>query len=475
MTLPPALRARPWRTNSLDLKWVLVRRILLVALICMTGGAGLVLRDVRREAINLNEEAAATVARQLALQLTRIDAALDRPERFPDWEPLANYSLRPGQCIQFVAGGSHQVNSNCQGIDMHEQVSPDWFVNASTTFLGQSVVQLPLIHKGEIKGAVVATVEAAAIAGRAWQELSRLVGIGAAMIVSMCFLVYLVIARSLRPTAEILSGLNRLADGDLVHRLPRFKLKELDRISEVFNGMAQRLETSTQERSELSRKLVNAQEQERLHIARELHDDVAQRLSAISGLAASIRRVCQHSSPAATRQSEELVAVASSTMRALRDTLTYLRPPEIDDLGLIASLQSLIQTHNALANSMTTFSLETSGIFDDLPTEMSAHVYRIVQEGLNNAARHANARTVRVLLKSSIKVATNARRIDLAVTDDGCSPQVETREGTAGVGLVGIRERVYALSGAISAGHRDGRGFELQVSFPVQSVGVATA
>lgn len=475
MTVPAAFRAHPWRSDGLDLKWVLVRRILIVALLCMTAGAALVVRDVRREAVTLNEEAAATVARQLALQLTRIDAALDLPERFPDWGAIANYSLHPGQCIQYVPDGSLPANSNCQGMGMHDQASPDWFVKAYTTFPGQSVVQVPLLHKGEMKGVVVATVEAAAIAGRTWQELSRLIGIAAAMILSMCFLVYLAIERSLRPTAEILVGLNRLADGDLVHRLPRFKLKELDRIAEVFNGMAQRLETSTQERSELARKLVNAQEQERLHIARELHDDVAQRLSAINGLASSIKKICQHSAPIAAKHSEELVRVASSTMRALRDTLTYLRPPEIDDLGLIASLQSLVETHNTLAKGDTTFSLETGGTFDDLPAEMSAHVYRIVQEGLNNAARHANARSVGVLLKSSIKSATEARCIDLTVTDDGSGLPAEARDGSVGVGLVGIRERVYALSGTISAGHRDGRGFELRVSFPVQTFGAPTS
>lgn len=475
MSLPAAFGLRPWHTDGLDLKWVLVRRILMVAVLCMSGGAVLVLHDVGREATTQNEEAAATVAKQLALQLTRIDAALDREDRFPDWEVIANYALHPGQCLQYVARGSDKAHSNCQGVDMQAQASPNWFVEAYTIFPGKSVVELPLLHKGEIKGTVVATMEAGAIAGRAWLELSRLLGIGAVMILAMCLLVYLAIERSLRPTAEILSGLNRLADGDLVHRLPRFRMKELDRIAEVFNGMAQRLEATTHERSELARKLVNAQEQERRHIARELHDDVAQRLSALNGLATSIKRACQRATPSAARQSEELVAIASGTMRSLRDTLTYLRPPEIDDLGLIASLHNLVEAQNRMANGKTKFSLEANGAFDDLPAEMSAHVYRIVQEGLNNAARHANAQTVSVLLESSIGGPMNARRIDLAVTDDGTSVSAPARESAGGVGLVGIRERVYALSGTFSAGQRDGNGFELRASFPVRGSGAEAA
>lgn len=475
MPLTAVFGLRSRRTDGLDLKWVLVRRIVLVAIVCMTGGAVLVLRDVAREATSKNEEAAATVAKQLALQLVRIDAALDRADRFPDWESVVNYALSPGQCLQYVALGSGKTHSNCQGVDMHTQVSPQWFVDAYTIFPGQSVVELPLLHKGEVKGTVVATMDASAIAGRAWLELSRLLGIGAVMILAMCLLVYLAIERSLRPTAEILSGLNRLADGELVHRLPRFKMKELDRIAEVFNGLAQRLEATTHERSELARKLVNAQEQERRHIARELHDDVAQRLSAVNGLATSIKRACQHAAPSAARQSEELVTIASGTMRSLRETLTYLRPPEIDDLGLISSLQNLVEGHNRFANGKTTFSLATNGTFDDLPAEMSAHVYRIVQEGLNNAARHANARTVSVLLDDSFDGGTNMRRIDLAVTDDGISAAAPARDGEGGVGLIGIRERVYALSGTFAAGQRDANGFQLRVSFPVRGSGEEAA
>jgi signal transduction histidine kinase len=434
----------------------------------VTGGALLVLRDVGREATAQNQEAAATVAKQLSLQLTRIDAALDRSDRFPDWEAIVNYALNPGQCLQFAPTGSDTLHSNCQGLDMHGQISPDWFVKAYEIFPGQSVIELPLLHNGVLKGNVVATIEARAIANRAWLELSRLIGIAAAMILAMCLLVYVAIERSLRPTAEILSGLNRLADGDMTHRLPRFNLKELDRIAEVFNGLAQKLEATTNERSELARKLVNAQEQERQHIARELHDDVAQRLSAVNGLATSIKRACHTAAPSAARLSEELVALAAGTMRSLRETLTYLRPPEIDDLGLVASVQSLVEGHNRQAKGETKFGLDAKGRFDDLPAEMSAHIYRIVQEGLSNAARHANAQNVEVKMTNALDDRTGARSIEIVVADDGTNVLPPPRDRMGGIGLVGVRERVYALSGTFSAGQRDPSGYELRVSFPLQ-------
>ena len=457
------------RTTDLDLKWVLVRRILLVAMVSMIGGALLVLHDVGRQADAQNAEAAATVEKQLSWQLTRIDAALDLADRFPDWDAVVNYALRPGQCLQYVASGSGAQNSSCQGTDLHAQIAPEWFVRAYEVYPGGSVVALPLVHKGEHRGTIRTTLEARAIAESAWLQLSRLIGVAAAMILGMCLLVYVVIERALRPTATILAGLNRLADGDLTHRLPRLRMKELDRIAEVFNDLAQKLELTTQERSDLARKLVNAQEQERQHIARELHDDVAQRLSVVNGLATSIKRSCKKLAPGVARQSEELVTLASGTMRSLRDTLRYLRPPEIDDLGLFASVQTLVDEHNRRAQGSTVFALQGQGTFEGLPPETAAHIYRIVQEGLNNAARHADARNVSVIMASSIDELSNARSITLAVIDDGQGAAPPTAHAThSGLGLAGIRERVYALSGTFTAEQRQPHGFELRVSLPVQ-------
>lgn len=462
------MRERSGRA-AIDLKWVLVRRIVLVAILCMAGGATLVLRDVAAEAMRQNSQAAEMLARHLSLQLTRIDAALDRPERFPDWGIEANHALFPGQCVEFVSTRDGKRHADCLGTDLRARIAPGWFVQAyGALFPGESAAERPLRHQGVERGTVRATTDPSAVADRAWADISRLIGVWAATIAAMCALVYMVVERALRPTAQILSGLNRLAEGDLSYRLPRFRLRELDRIAEVFNSLAQSLRTTTQERSELARKLVNAQEQERRHIARELHDDVAQRLSAMNSLAASIRLAAKTSLPSIARQSEELVAMASGTMRSLRETLTHLRPPEIDDLGLLASLQALVSEHNRRAAGETRFALDAQGKFDELPAETAAHVYRIVQEGLNNAARHANARSVAVALRSSCDAQSGGRQIELAISDDGIGvARTGVRDRLSGVGLIGVRERVYALSGSFTAEQSPAGGFALRISFPV--------
>lgn len=213
---------------------------------------------------------------------------------------------------------------------------------------------------------------------------------------------------------------------------------------------------------------MDAQERERAHIARELHDDVAQRLAALSVAARSIRKSVGAVTPAVAKECNEFVEMGTGTLRALRETLVLLRPPEIDELGLLASLQELVDAQNRVAAGAPAISFQREGDFDGLPAETAAHTYRILQEGLTNALRHAGAKRVDVWLKSvSAPLPGGDRRIELTISDDGEGPGSDwgsARPG--GVGLVGIRERVFALSGDFHAGPRETGGFELRVGFP---------
>jgi signal transduction histidine kinase len=459
--------------SGLDLKWALVRRILVVALLCATGGAGFALNDVALEAGRQNQEAASAVERHLSVQLIRISRGLDLAERFPDWEPVLKFTLRPGQCVQLLRPDGAVRNSDCAGVDERAPGPPDWFVRAyRVLFFHQSVADSSLLYRDQPRGVVRATIDPKTVAGRAWTDLSRMLSLWAMMIAPLCVLVYFVVDHALRPTAVILAGINRVADGDLASRLPRFRLRELQRIADVFNDLTQKLQSTTSDRAELAHKLVDAQERERRIIARDLHDDVAQRLTALSYLAHSIRRGIGSAAPEASRDSDELVAMASGTMRSLRETLAYLRPPEIDDLGLVASLHELVAGHDRQAQGLTRFTFRAKGSFEAISAEASGHIYRIIQEGLNNAVRHAEASAVEVTLHESSGMSAAgdpSRVIELVIADDGVGASREPpRDPLSGVGLIGMRERVYALSGDFSAGARPGGGFELRVSFPVR-------
>lgn len=321
---------------------------------------------------------------------------------------------------------------------------------------------MQLEHRGVHTGVVEADIDPKAIVGVAWNELKQLISVLWVLTAVLCVLVYVVVSHALRPTSDVLAAIKTLSDGDLTVRLPSFQLIELRRISEVFNEMAERLQITTRERAELARQLVDAGERERSHIARELHDDVAQRLTALTFLARSIKDSVGGMNPSVSAESTELAAMASRAMRSLRDTLVHLRPPEIDDLGLEVSLQELLAEHNRRSGGRIAFTLETDGNLDQLPPATAAHIYRIVQEGLTNAVRHAGARKVEVVLSKD-----PAGEVRLTVTDDGrgATPAELRRPGT-GFGLIGMRERVLALSGHMTTEVGPASGLRLRISLP---------
>jgi two-component system sensor histidine kinase UhpB len=452
----------------MDLKWLLVRRITLVAFACFLTGSGLALYAAARDGKQRNTALAELAGRQLDLQLSRIDRSTDLPKRFPDWEVVSSHALQPGQCVEFRGIDASRNRSSCAGFDTGSISTPHWFFALYRAFINDHLTaEKSLSYRGAYQGAIVAAYDPVATAGHAWLSIAPLLGLSAVLVATLCFVTYLVVDRALLPAKDIISGLNRLARGDLACRLPSFRLTELNRISEVFNTLCEELSKATSERAEFARRLVDMQEQERRHIARELHDEIAQKLAALNALAACIRRSAQTDAPALINEVRDLEKMASGLMISLRRTLTYLRPQEIDDLGLVQSLKALVEQHNESARGRTTYSIETAGEVERLRAETSAHVYRIVQEALTNASKHANARNVRVLLTQRADV--DQAQISLSVVDDGSGPPAVSKPPMlAGAGLIGMRERVAALSGKFAAGPLASGGFGLQVEFPTR-------
>jgi signal transduction histidine kinase len=441
----------------MDLKWLLVRRISLVAIACLLAGSAFTVWQTIHDARTQNAELVQSVARQLELQL-----ALRSP-RFPDWNLVTSFALRPGQCIEF---GSAPLYSSCAGVDTVSGGAPQWFIGVYRwLFDSTATITKEVSYHGKDQGVLRASFDPVATAGEAWATISPLIGFSATLISALCLVAYFVIDRALRPTRDIQSGLDRLMKGELSCRLPAFRLNEFNRISQGFNSLSRELGRANAERSELARRLVDAQERERRHIARELHDEIAQKLTALSALAACVRSSAQSGNRALVGEAVDLEKMSSDLMITLRRTLTYLRPQDIDDLGLVASLEGLVAEHNKNDQGCTCYSLTIGGNIDHLRPETSAHVYRIIQEALNNASRHATARNVHVMLNRVDEAGTE--RIGLSVVDDGCGPaKIEKPRLYQGAGLIGMRERVLALSGNFAAGPLPEGGFGLRVEFP---------
>jgi two-component system sensor histidine kinase UhpB len=292
----------------------------------------------------------------------------------------------------------------------------------------------------------------------AWRETSGLLGFLLLFLVLVNVLVYLMLGRDLAPIESILRGLERVEQGDYRLRLPRFPSTELSRISEKFNHMAEVLLRSREENRFLTQRSLEIQEQERRHLARELHDELGQSLSAIKAVAASVS-VGEVDTATRAQAMRTIAEITDRTYGAVRAMMRRLRPPVLDELGLLPALQELVDNWNT-GQGDCFCRLEVAGNLPPLSDELEISLYRIVQEGLTNVARHAQAGDVLVRLER----AGEGGGISLTVRDDGVGfdPGVTRR----GLGLLGMRERVEALGGEMRTEAAPGAGVTLHITLP---------
>jgi signal transduction histidine kinase len=211
----------------------------------------------------------------------------------------------------------------------------------------------------------------------------------------------------------------------------------------------------------LSARLVSAQEEERRSISRELHDEVGQLLTAIKVELQLARSTLQaHGEDAASF--DDLQHLTDGALRTVRDLSQLLRPAMLDDLGLSAAidwlLRGLARRHHVQGE------LFQEGLAHRFDAESEVVAFRIVQEALTNIARHAHATrcTVRLVRRGSL--------LSVSIEDDGVGIDrnlLARRDSRLGLGLIGIRERVFQRGGTLTIDGQPGRGTRIEVSLPV--------
>jgi signal transduction histidine kinase len=214
-------------------------------------------------------------------------------------------------------------------------------------------------------------------------------------------------------------------------------------------------------RAELVRKLLSAQEDERRRIARELHDETCQTVTALAVGLDTVRRAA--SPEEASAKLEDARALASRTLDGLHRVIFDLRPSVLDDLGLASAVRWWVDRH--LAPAGITARLEIENLEDRLPPTVEIPVFRAVQEALTNVVRHSGAKTV------LIQMSREDGKLSVDVEDDGLGftpADVATPSETGqGLGLLGMRERIEILGGSLTLDSSPGEGTHVSFTVPV--------
>jgi two-component system, NarL family, sensor histidine kinase UhpB len=305
--------------------------------------------------------------------------------------------------------------------------------------------------------------EIAEIEQRVFGDLTVLV----LTILAMAASIYFMVRRGLMPVGQIQAALTRLEAGELDARLPRFRLQDLDDISQRFNHCAAAMHEAAAQRRELTRRLIDVEEEERKRLARELHDELGQSLTAIKVDAAYIAREAAGTSTKIESCARGVERLTSEIMEIIRGMLARLRPHGLETVGLRDTVQELVNGWQARVADKFRCTMKFAGPVNSLPADLNITVYRLIQECLTNAVRYSRARAISIHLTVETgpaaevpqRVALNVQESDL--TSEGASGRA------SGSGLLGMRERVEAHGGELRVDIGHSGGLSLQAWMPV--------
>jgi two-component system sensor histidine kinase UhpB len=334
-----------------------------------------------------------------------------------------------------------------------------WLAGELADGSGRAHLSYPLTWSGGSLGALRVSAnprsEVSEIEERAESDLLLLV----LVILAMAGAVFFMVRRGLRPVAQIQSALSALQRGVLETRLPHFRVKDLDDISDSFNHCAQAMQSAAAQRRMLNLRLIAVEEEERRRLARELHDELGQCLTAIKVDAAYMEREARGLLPGVVSCARGVGEVVDSIMALTRSMLNRLRPHELETVGLRGTLQDLVSGWQARVADRFSCSLEFEGPTDSLSPELNITLYRLLQECLTNAVRHSRARAI------AIRVQVAAREVHLRVCESDVPPGMAP-EAVGGTGLDGMRERVAAQGGELQLVWQPSGGMLLTASMP---------
>ncbi|MDD5468036.1 MAG: HAMP domain-containing protein, partial [Anaerolineales bacterium] len=267
-----------------------------------------------------------------------------------------------------------------------------------------------------------------------------------------------------RPILDLVDATQAIGRGDFSRRVRRWANDEIGELAEAFNQMAVELERADEVRRErellrrqLLERVIAAQEEERRRISRELHDSTSQSLTSLMVGLRALENACN--TPQVQCHTQELRQVVGQVLEDVHTLAVQLRPSVLDDLGLSAALERLIQEWQKRHNIQADVVVHLAG--ERLPEAIETALYRILQEALTNVARHAQARSVSVLVER------RAQDVVAVIEDDGSGFDAHRAHANGHLGLAGIRERAELLGGSLTIESNPGSGTSLYIQLPL--------
>jgi len=318
---------------------------------------------------------------------------------------------------------------------------PSWFV-----FLIEKLSEeiffskINIDQRGEVTGYILIKPEPIYEYAEIWQQIKVGLWIIGAFLILINIVVLILFSHMIKPINKIIEGFEKLEAGNYKSKINKSNILELDIIGKKFNSMINNLRQSNDKIHKLSQNLINVQEQEKSELARDLHDELGQSLTALQAEAASISKSTKKSSR--DEAIFNVIQLSKNMMLSTREIIKKLNLGLIEDLGLESALIELFENWKRRFKGVKfEYKIEDKAL-RKITKQETAHLYRIFQEALTNIAKHSEPKNIKITIKSL----DGKGKIRILIKNDGINTEFSNKDG---LGLIGIAERVDQIDGSL--------------------------
>ena len=295
-------------------------------------------------------------------------------------------------------------------------------------------------QRGEVTGYILIKPEPIYEYAEIWQQIKVGLWIIGAFLILINIVVLILFSHMIKPINKIIEGFEKLEAGNYKSKINKSNILELDIIGKKFNSMINNLRQSNDKIHKLSQNLINVQEQEKSELARDLHDELGQSLTALQAEAASISKSKKKSSR--DEAIFNVIQLSKNMMLSTREIIKKLNLGLIEDLGFESALIELFENWKRRFKGINfEYKIEDKAL-KKIRRQETAHLYRIFQEALTNISKHSEPKNIKITINSLDR----GNKTRILISNDGIKSNLVNNEG---LGLIGIAERVDQINGSL--------------------------
>ena len=295
-------------------------------------------------------------------------------------------------------------------------------------------------QRGKMTGYILIKPEPIYEYAEIWQQIKVGLWIIGTFLILMNVIVLILFSHMIKPINKIIDGFEKLEAGNYKSKIKKSNIFELDIIGSKFNSMTNKLQQSNNKIHQLSQNLINVQEQEKSELARDLHDELGQSLTALQAEAASISKSKKKSSR--DEAILNVIQLSKNMMLSTREIIKKLNLGLVEELGLESALVELFENWKRRFKDVKFEYKIDDKVFKKITKQKAAHLYRIFQEALTNIAKHSAPKNIKI----SINSIGPKGKIWILISNDGIKTNLDNQDG---LGLIGIAERVEQINGSL--------------------------